>query len=86
MIQYHVFPDGKKRIVTFSYDDGHENDKRLIELFNKYGIKGTFHLNGIKYAGASEERKAELRAIYDGHEVACHTLRTDGPQECLSRA
>ena len=38
MIQYHVYPGGKKRIVTFSYDDGHENDARLIELFNYFGI------------------------------------------------
>lgn len=79
MIQYHVFPGGKKRIVTFSYDDGPQNDKRLIELFNKYGVKGTFHLNGINYVGATEERKAELRSIYEGHEVACHTLRHGWP-------
>ena len=79
MIQYHVFPGGKKRIVTFSYDDGHANDKRLIELFNKYGLKSTFHLNGINYINASEERKAELREIYKGHEVACHTLRHGWP-------
>ena len=61
MIQYHVFPGGKKRIVTFSYDDGHKNDERLIGLFNKYGVKGTFHLNGINYVGATEERKAEAQ-------------------------
>lgn len=37
MIQYHVFPGGKKRIVTFSYDDGNPRDERLVEMFNKYG-------------------------------------------------
>ena len=45
MIQFNVFPGGKKRVVTFSYDDGHPNDARLVALFNKYGVKGTFHLN-----------------------------------------
>ena len=79
MIQFHVYPGGKKRVVTFSYDDGHENDVRLIELFNKYGVKSTFHLNGIKYVDISEERAAELRRIYAGHEVACHTLRHGWP-------
>jgi len=79
MIQYHIYPGGKRRIVTFSYDDGHVNDARLIELFNKYGVKGTFHLNGSKYFGITEERAAGLRAIYAGHEVACHTVRHGWP-------
>ncbi|MBQ9115764.1 MAG: polysaccharide deacetylase family protein [Clostridia bacterium] len=79
MIQFHVYPGGKKRVVTFSYDDGHVNDGRLIELFNKYGVKGTFHLNGSKYFGIDESEKAALRARYAGHEVACHTVRHGWP-------
>ena len=79
MIQFHVYPGGKKRVVTFSYDDGHINDERLIKLFDKYGVKGTFHLNGIKYVGISEEEKAALRDRYAGHEVACHTLQHGWP-------
>lgn len=46
MIEYSIYPGGRHRIVTFSYDDGPEQDARLIELFNRYGVKGTFHLNG----------------------------------------
>ena len=49
MIEFNVFPGGKRRIVTFSYDDGHFNDERLIEMFDRYGVKATFHLNGEKY-------------------------------------
>ena len=30
------FPQGKNKAVTFSYDDGVKDDKRLIEIFNKY--------------------------------------------------
>ena len=55
MIEFHTFYGGKKRVVTFSYDDGNPLDERLIGLFNKYGVKGTFHLNGINYINASEE-------------------------------
>ena len=44
MLQFRVFPGGKRRIVTFSYDDGSKNDVRLIELFNKYGGKATLQL------------------------------------------
>ncbi|MBR6726588.1 MAG: polysaccharide deacetylase family protein, partial [Clostridia bacterium] len=79
MIQYHVYPGGKKRIVTFSYDDGHHNDERLVALFNKYGVKGTFHLNGKKYIGKTEEELEEYRKRYEGHEIACHTLTHGWP-------
>lgn len=37
--------NGKKKAVTFSFDDGVTQDIRLIEIFNKYGLKGTFNLN-----------------------------------------
>ena len=38
MIQYHIYPGGKRRVVTFSYDDGHANDRPLINLFNRYAL------------------------------------------------
>ena len=79
MIQYNVYPGGVKKIVTFSYDDGHANDKRLIELFNKYGVKGTFHMNGIKYIGMSDAELSEVARIYEGHEIACHTVHHGWP-------
>ncbi len=71
MIEYHVYPGGKKRIVTFSYDDGHPNDTRLIEIFDKYGVKGTFHLNGGEEI--EENAAAELCERYKNHEISCHT-------------
>ena len=40
------FQAGKlKKAVTFSYDDAITQDVQMIELMNKYGIKGTFNLN-----------------------------------------
>ncbi len=38
------FPEGKKRAVTLSYDDSMEADKCLIDMMEKYGLKGTFNL------------------------------------------
>ena len=37
--------NGKNKAVTFSYDDGIEQDKRLVDIFNTYGLKCTFNLN-----------------------------------------
>ena len=37
--------NNKKKAVTFSFDDGVTQDIRLIEILNKYGLKGTFNLN-----------------------------------------
>lgn len=34
-----------KKYVTLSFDDGLEQDKRIIEILKKYNIKATFNLN-----------------------------------------
>ncbi len=87
MIQYHVFPGGKKRVVTFSYDDGHINDERLAKLFTEKGIKATFHLHGKYTENLTETEVTNLRKRYEGHEISCHTLHhgwpTRMPQQSL---
>ena len=37
--------NGKRKAVTFSYDDGVTQDRQLVELLNRYGLKATFNLN-----------------------------------------
>ena len=41
----YLYPGGLAKAITFSYDDGQVYDRRLIEIFNQAGFKGTFHLN-----------------------------------------
>ena len=79
MLQFHVYPGGKRRIVTFSYDDGSRNDPRLVALFDKYGVKGTFHLNTHVFSEMNEEEKQAFCARYVGHEIACHTVHHGWP-------
>ena len=72
-----LLKDGLSKVLTMSYDDGNfAGDKRLIEIFNKYGIKGTFHLNGIKYVegprGLLADRIEEIKKLYVGHEISLH--------------
>ena len=78
--------DGKLKAVTFSYDDGVTQDRRLIECFNKYGLKGTFNLNsellgtenvlvyGKKSVQHNKVSPDEVASLYKGHEIAVHTL------------
>lgn len=40
-----LYPNGLEKALTFSYDDGRVFDRKLVEIFNRYGVKGTFHLN-----------------------------------------
>ncbi len=85
MIQFHIYPGGKRRILTFSYDDGSANDERLLGLFNQYGVKATFHINGLWWDNcASEEQKAEFAKRYEGHEVSCHTYTHGWPSRMPS--
>lgn len=44
------FPGGKVKALTLSYDDGVEQDIRLIDIMQKHGLKGTFNLNSGLYA------------------------------------
>lgn len=76
----------KFKAITFSYDDGVTQDIRLVEIFNKYNLKATFNLNsellGLEgtlirndvHINHTKNKKADVKYIYDGHEVAVHTL------------
>lgn len=68
------FPEGKFKVLTMSYDDGKEADRRLISIFNKFGIKGTFHLNSGMMEDGKRILESEIKELYKGHEVAAHTL------------
>ena len=44
----YLYKDGKRKALTMSYDDCPPEDSRLVELFNRYHIKGTFHMISAK--------------------------------------
>ena len=69
-----TFPEGKFKVLTMSYDDGRTADRRLVEIFNRYGIKGTFHLNGGLIGQGDRVTEEEIPELYAGHEVSAHTL------------
>lgn len=67
-----LYPNWKKKALTFSYDDGQIYDRRLVELFNRYGLKGTFHLNSGTLGKPEYVAPRELVGLYEGQEIACH--------------
>lgn len=73
-IKFNYYPGGRKKALTMSYDDGFIYDRRLVEIFNQYGIKGTFHLNAGRLDGDQTLNSGEIRELFKGHEVSSHTL------------
>ncbi len=81
-----LFPGGRTKALILSYDDGPSQDMRFVELLNRYGVKGTFNVNSGRL-GLDAEWMAEfigepgqyvtaeeLRVVYEGHEIASHTV------------
>ena len=72
------------KAVTFSFDDGVEDDKIVVDILNRYGLKGTFNIKGGLYApegtvykkGTIHRRmtKKQCQELYkdSGMEVAVH--------------
>ena len=81
------FKDSNKlKAITFSYDDAVTQDIEFVELLNKYNLKGTFNINSEllgrndmlirenKRVAHYKLHKSDVKGVYDGHEVAVHTL------------
>ncbi|MDR3085114.1 MAG: polysaccharide deacetylase family protein [Christensenellaceae bacterium] len=91
-----LYPGGKRKAFTLSYDDGVRQDARLVQLLNEKGVKATFNLNlgkqsrltGWTHESGLEIRyldKSEIVPLYAGHEVAVHTY-THPHLETLTKA
>ena len=79
-----LFPNGKPKALTLSYDDGVEQDIRLMGILNRHGLKATFNINSGLYAPEGHvwperqiHRRMSRSAVLDlyknsGHEIAIH--------------
>lgn len=80
-----LFPQGRKKAFTLSFDDGVTQDKPFIDLLKKYRLKATFNLNSGWFGSQdwlmqpgldvshNKFDKEEIAVIYDGFEIAVHT-------------
>ncbi len=92
------FYGGKKKALTLSYDDGVEQDKRLVEILQKNGLKGTFNLNsgcyakeGTVYPAGTIHRRMTKKQVTElfaesGMEVAVHALTHPGLEQLPAAA
>lgn len=81
-----LFPEGRKKALTFSYDDAVTQDVRFLELLNGFGLKGTFNINtGLlgnqdhhtqdgKTVTHYKLNPEEIPEVYAGQELAVHGL------------
>lgn len=80
-----MYPNGKRKAITLSFDDGVIQDRRLVEILNRYGLKCTFNLNSELFnvtiqvgdrvrIDHTKIDPSEVAPLYQGHEVAVHTL------------
>ena len=79
-----LFPEGRPKAFTLSYDDGVEQDERLVDIMAKNGLRGTFNVNSGRYVEEgtvfAEGRfhrvmtEAATTALFkdSGNEVAVH--------------
>lgn len=91
-----LFPNGLRKALTLSYDDGVEQDAELISILNLHGLKCTFNLNsgcwaaeGTVYPEGTIHRRIPLsqaQLLYgEGeHEVAVHCLTHASLTECTN--
>lgn len=73
-----------RKIISFSIDDGCEDDLELLAAFKEMGIRATFNLNtgllGASYFHPALERtvtrlpRQAVSEVYQGHETASHTV------------
>ncbi len=69
-----LFPEFRDKAVTLSYDDGSIADVRLVEIMNKYRLKGTFNLNSGTFHDENCVQAEDYKKVYleSGHEIAVH--------------
>jgi len=81
MIYRNLFPGGRSRALTLSYDDGVGQDVKLMNILRDHGMKATFNLDsgkmgvgGIREDGVEVRRMLpeEVKHAYYGFEVAVH--------------
>ena len=77
-----LFPHGVKKALTLSYDDGMVYDRQLVDMFDRYRLKGTFHLSSGRLGMTGDDeyiKEDEVEDLYEGHEISSHFVNHPHP-------
>jgi len=77
-----VYYGGKRRALTMSYDDGTIHDRRLAKTFDRWGIRGSFHLNSGWLDNPGHLTSDELPEVFANHEISLHSLTHPSLEYC----
>lgn len=77
-----LFPGGLAKAITFSFDDGRVYDHQLVEIMNRHGLRGTFHLVSGQLDKEGYVKSSEVKKLYANHEVASHTIHHPNLTKC----
>ena len=83
-----------RKMFTMSFDDGTVQDRRFIELIDKYNLRATFNINSGLFSQKhnivhqeipvchDEIDACELATLYRNHEIAVHTVTHPNLKNC----
>ena len=81
-IRFNLFPGGKKKCVTFSYDDGPVYDYILTEILDRFGAKCTYNLNSNRIDREDTISADFMRELSTRHEIAIHGFNHPFWEKC----
>ncbi|WP_249310578.1 polysaccharide deacetylase family protein [Congzhengia minquanensis] len=71
-----LLPGGKTKAFTLSYDDALESDEKLVNMLDRYGVKGTFNVISGKLGGVQSGHNLlqmyDVKRVYQKHEASMH--------------
>lgn len=73
-ISFDLWAEGKRKALTLSYDDGNYADRQLVDIMDRYGIRGAFHLNSPRLGNENALAKEEVKELFKNQEVSVHTV------------
>jgi peptidoglycan-N-acetylglucosamine deacetylase len=76
-----LYPGGKRRALTFTFDDGQVHDRRMVDILNQHSLRATFHLISSNLDRPNFVRADEVKSLYANHEVSGHSVT----HPCLTR-
>jgi peptidoglycan/xylan/chitin deacetylase (PgdA/CDA1 family) len=71
---FNRWPGGHFKCLTLSYDDGVVEDRELVSIMNRHGIRGTFHLNSGLFGTPGRLNSSDVASLYAGHEISTHMV------------